>query len=211
LKRRFAARGARMSHEPTVSQLSRDDHLLMQRLRAGDTAAVAAIEQRYAPELRLFARRMTGDIDAAEDVVQEVLATCCRLEADSFPTNSIRGWLYQLTRRRCIDLIRRRNNAPGESAAARRPRQPSYDAAVDPLTTPAGKALKRDRAAKLLAVLDALDEDLRSVVIMRYFQDLPREEIAEALGLTLAGAKTRLNKAMQVLREKLEHLDSSTG
>lgn len=54
-----------------------------------------------------------------------------------------------------------------------------------------------------------MDEELRSVVIMRYFQDLPREEIAEAIGLSLAGTKARLSKAMQLLREKLDLSDDS--
>jgi RNA polymerase sigma factor (sigma-70 family) len=103
---------------------------------------------------------------------------------------------------------RRREDSPG-SARGARPAQASYENAIDPLTTPAGKALKRDRAARILAVLQELDDDLRSVVVMRYFQELPREEIAEAIGLSLAGTKARLSKAMDALRDKLERLDDS--
>jgi RNA polymerase sigma factor (sigma-70 family) len=88
--------------------------------------------------------------------------------------------------------------------------QASFAHAIDPLTTPAGKALKRDRASRILAVLDELDDDLRSVVVMRYFHDLPREEIAEAIGLSLAGTKARLAKAMDALRQKLRTLDDSS-
>jgi len=196
--------------DPIASQLSRDDQSLMTRLRAGDADAVAAIERMYGEELRLFCRRMTGDAALAEDMVQDVLATCCRLEADSLPARSIRGWLYQVARRRCIDARRARHDSVQRGAERVRRMQPGYAQAIDPLTTPSGKALKRDRAAKILTVLDELDEDLRSVVMMRYFQDLPRDEIAEALGLTVAGTKTRLSKAMQVLRDKLQRFDDST-
>ncbi|MBU0639240.1 MAG: RNA polymerase sigma factor [Planctomycetes bacterium] len=192
------------------SQLSRGDCLLIARLQAGDAAAVAGIEQRYGDELRLFCRRMMGDAALAEDLVQDVLATCCRLEAGSLPTRSIRGWLYQICRRRCIDARRKQHDAAAPVARKARRAQPSYEHAVDPLTTPAGRALKRDRAAKILSVLEELDDDLRSVVVMRYLQDLPREEIAEAIGLSLAGTKARLSKAMQILRDKLQKLDDST-
>lgn len=197
------------SADPTVSQLGRDDQLLMDRLRERDAKAVAAIEARHGEELRLFCRRMLTDASAAEDVVQEVLAVCCGLEAESLPTTSVRGWLYQLARRRCIDAIRKRRAAAAPLAFDRRQTQRSVESAVDPLTTPAGKALKRDRAQRVLAALDDLDEELRSVIVMRYFQNLSREEIAEAIGLGLAGTKTRLSKAMDVLREKLAGIDES--
>jgi RNA polymerase sigma-70 factor (ECF subfamily) len=193
----------------STTRLSHDDQLLMKRLRAGDSRAVAAIERRYGDELRLFCRRMLADAARAEDIVQDVLATCCRLEAESLPTRSIRGWLYQVARRRCIDVQRKRHDEAPPGARVARGVQPSFDHAIDPLTTPAGKALKRDRALRILAVLQELDEDLRSVVVMRYFQELPREAIAEAIGLSLAGTKARLSKAMDVLRAKLQQFDDS--
>ena|GEM_PF-1144442 len=200
------------SNDFTETRLSQDDQLLMRRLRAGDGRAVGAIERRYGDELRLFCRRMLNDAAAGEDVVQEVLATCCGLECDALPTHSIRGWLYQIARRRCIDVRRKRHDVAPSPGAARgvRGAQRSFDHAIDPLTTPAGKALKRDRALKMLSVLDELDDDLRSVIVMRYFQDLPREEIAEAIGLSLAGAKARLSKAMRALRARLESPDDSS-
>jgi RNA polymerase sigma-70 factor (ECF subfamily) len=193
----------------STTRLSQDDRLLMERLRAGDARAIAAIERRYGEELRLFCRRMLGDAARAEDIVQDVLTTCCRLEAESLPAHSIRGWLYQVARRRCIDLQRKQHDGAPAAARAVRGVQGSFDHAIDPLTTPAGKALKRDRALRILAVLQELDEDLRSVVVMRYFQELPREEIAEAIGLSVAGTKARLSKAMDVLRAKLQQFDDS--
>ncbi len=197
------------SDELSTTALSQDDRLLMERLRAGDNRAIAAIERRYGDELRLFCRRMLGDPAQGEDIVQDVLETCCRLDVESLPTHSIRGWLYQVARRRCIDTQRKQHDAAGPAARAARGVQASFDHAIDPLTTPAGKALKRDRAVRILAVLQELDEDLRSVVVMRYFQELPRDEIAEAIGLSVAGTKARLSKAMDVLREKLQQFDDS--
>jgi len=195
------------SDDFSTTRLSEDERLLMDRLRQGDRNAVAAIERRFGDELRLFCRRMLNDGPLAEDVVQDVLATCCTLAAESLPEFSIRGWLYQIARRRCIDA-RRRGGRPAERAREVRGAQHSYSHAIDPLTTPAGRALKHDRAARMLSVLGELDEELRSVVIMRYFQELSREDIAEAIGLTVAGAKARLSKAMELLRVKLRRDDS---
>lgn len=195
----------------SATKLSLDESALVARLRAGDREAIAAIEKRFGHELRLFCRRMLADAAAAEDVVQDVLAVCCRLDAGSLPQVSIRGWLYQIARRRCIDVHRRRHDETRPDARGPRAAQPSFEHAVDPLTTPAGKALKLDRAARVLTLLNEMDEELRSVIIMRYFQDLPREEIAEAIGLSLAGTKARLSKAMLLLRERLDAADESGG
>lgn len=181
----------------------------MERLREGDRIAIAAIERRYGDELRLFCRRMLSDATHAEDIVQDVLTTCCRLEVESLPMHSIRGWLYQVARRRCIDVQRKRRDPAAGRGRADCPEQANYDYAIDPLTTPAGKALKRDRAVRVLRVLHELEEDLRSVIVMRYFQDLPREEIAEAIGLSVSGTKARLSKAMSALRDQLRQFDDS--
>lgn len=199
------------SEDFTVSRLSADDRLLLERLRRKDSNAIAAIERRYGPELRLFARRMLADAQAAEDVVQDLLAVCCQLTAESLPETSLRGWLYQVCRRRCIDLNRRKRASAASDDRGLRAPQSNLDNAVDPLTTPSGKALKRDRALRLLAVLRDMDEDLRSVILLRYFQDLPRDEIAEALGLSLAGAKARLSRAVEELRQRLRDAGESAA
>lgn len=196
--------------QPSFASLSAADTMLLQRLQDGERQAIATLQSRYREELRLFCQRMlSGDAAAAEDVVQDVFVACCKVAAESRPTTSLRGWLYQIARRRCIDLIRRRQTegAPRPTAGARK--AAAYEVAVDPLTTPAGRALKLDRAAHVLKLLENLDEDLRTVIIMRYFQDLPREEIAEAIGLSLAGAKARLSRAMQILREQMDQLGDS--
>jgi RNA polymerase sigma factor (sigma-70 family) len=74
-------------------------------------------------------------------------------------------------------------------------------ALIDPLTTPAGQYIKAERAARALEALDALDDDLRSVVIMRVYHDLSREEIADAIGLSVSGVKARLARAFRLMRE----------
>ena len=196
--------------DPTQSTLSPDESRLIERLQRGDGDAIAQLQNRYRDELRLFCQRMLGgDAAGAEDIVQDVLLTCCRIEPESRPQTSIRGWLYQIARRRCIDVRRRQKPPePGEVRGLRRA-QATYENAIDPLTTPAGKALKLDRAAKVLELLEDLDDDLRTVVIMRYFQDLPREDISEAIGLSIAGTKARLAKAMKILRDKMGALGDS--
>jgi RNA polymerase sigma-70 factor (ECF subfamily) len=192
-------------------KISDEDLALMAALRTGDAAALTTVQNRYGDELRLFCRRMLGNAAAAEDVIQDVFLACCRIAPDQQPQASLRGWLYQVARRRCIDQLRRQKALDPAEARGIRPAQPNFEHAIDPLTTPAGKALKLDQAARVLHLVHELDEELRTVVLMRYFQDLPREEIAEAVGLSVAGVKARLTRAMELLREKLASPGTTTA
>lgn len=184
------------------------DEQLMLRLGAGDESALAEISNRYGPELRLFCHRMLYNEALAEDLVQDVLLTCCR--AATRPSGSLRGWLYQVARNRAIDEIRkaRPRQFPGGSDS-----RIWSDSAIpiDPVTTPAGKAIKEDRARRVQTAIDSMPEDLREVVILYFFQGLAREQVAEAIGLTLSGTKARLSKATAHLRLSLSNLDESSS
>ena len=187
------------------------DVRLMSRLQAGDGGVVAEIGRRYGDELRLFLQRMVYNEAMAEDLVQDVLVKCCAAGDLEKPSGSLRGWLYRVARNRAIDEIRRKK--PNVRLSALGSRDGLWtDSAVpfDPVTTPAGKAIKADRARRVKMAIDGMDEDLRDVVILYFFQGLSREDVAEVIGLTLSGTKARLAKATQYLREKLAGLDDSS-
>ena len=187
------------------------DQIWMRRLREGDRSVVSEIGDRYGGELRLFCQRMVYDAGIAEDIVQDVLVKCVASAADDAPAGSLRGWLYRVARNRAIDTLRKMKPEVRLSAA-----QSSSDiwrngaAVLDSVTTPAGKAIKADRARQVQQAIDAMDDDLRIVVILYFFQGLSRDEVAEAIGLSLAGAKARIAKATRHLREKLQILDDSS-
>ena len=82
--------------------------------------------------------------------------------------------------------------------------------AIDKGTTPAGRAAKQDRADRVQMVVDGMDDDLREVVIMHFFQGLTNAEVAEALDLSVSGAKARLSRATRLLRDRLKSLDDSS-
>lgn len=184
---------------------------LMTRLRAGDKTVVEEIERRYGAELRLFCQRMVYNEALAEDLVQDVLMTCCRVGHDSQPAGSLRGWLYRVARNRAIDELRKMH-AKARLSALQSSRQTWAHPVVpiDPLTTPAGKVVKRDRVQRVQMAIDAMDDELREVVILYFYQGLSRAEVSEAIGLTISGVKARLAKAARQLREKLRALDDSS-
>lgn len=182
---------------------------LMQLLRQGDASAIDRISGRFGQELRLFCRRMVFDEALAEDIVQDVLMACCRIGESSLPSGSLRGWLYRVARNRCIDALRKMHPAQRLSAIQTAHSRPAGPLAIDPATTPARRAARDDRDHRIRFAVDAMDDDLREVVVMHFFQGLATSEIAEALELSLSGAKARLTRATRLLRERLRNLDES--
>ncbi len=183
---------------------------LISRLQAGDASAVSEIRARYERELQLFCRRMVYDEILAEDIVQEVMMKCFS-PGVSPPTGSLRGWLYRIARNRAIDELRKMK--PEVRISGLKSNEQIWDVAglpIDPGTTPAGRAIKADRARRVQLAVDAMEEDLREVVILRFFQGLSRNEVAEAIGLSLAGTKARLSRATKDLRTQLHSLDDSS-
>lgn len=185
------------------------DDEFMQRLKAGDASVVDAIGKKYAPELQIFCHRMVYDSQLAEDIVQEVMLRCCKAEPAAMPTGSLRGWLYRVARNRCIDELRKMHPQARLTAAQTVKTDARGVLAVDRATTPAGRAVKQDRARRVQIVIDGMDDDLRAVVIMHFFQGLTNAEIADVLELSLSGAKARLSRATRLLRERLKSLDDS--
>jgi len=169
------------------------------------------VEQRFGEELRLFCRRMVHSEPTAADVVQDVLAAACKTPIAEI--THLRGWLYRVARNRCLDLLRRMK--PQERLSAFRSSRGGCGGGggqclvIDPATTPAARAVNAERADRVMEALESIDDDLRSLVIMRYWHGFTRQQLAEILGLSRSGLDYRLVRAIGLLRDRLAALDES--
>jgi len=129
--------------------------------------------------------------DHADDLVQSVWLAALERPPRVFS----RSWLERVLRSRAQDAQRARGR--DEDAVTRlEPRGPSPDAA---------QIVERlDSHRELVAAVRALDEPYRAVVWLRYFEDLAPSEIARHMELPVKTVKTRLNRALEQLRERLE-------
>lgn len=164
---------------------------MLDRLRRAQPEARTAFFRRYAPQVHriLF---LQGYCDEVDDAVQEVFIKVFRAE---LPADEVfLGWFYRLILNTGRDLGRRRRTrqtlaARLEQVAPARPHDEAPNVAGDPA---------------LRAALGDLAPELREAVALRYFADLPLEEIAGAQDVPLGTVKSRLHTAMKRLREALE-------
>jgi RNA polymerase sigma-70 factor (ECF subfamily) len=173
------------------------DGLLVARLAAGDDEAVAEIFDHFAPFLYGLARRVTGDANLAEDVVQEVLTTLWSHPERFDPSRgSLRAFLGVQAHRRAVDTVRRE---------VRRATHESRRQALDPVDLESGA--DETEAIGLVDVvrqaISRLPEAQRQAVELAYFQGCTQRELACRLGIPEGTAKSRLRLAQAKLSEWL--------
>ena len=145
---------------------------------------------------RLYAvcLRITGDCDAAQDVLQEVyVKLLTRADAYNPDQGSAMGWLMQIARNASIDWVRAR----GRQGRTR------DGLALEPeLENPSIEdQLARDQqAARAVAALDELDDASRDHVRSAFFSGLTYAELAEREALPLATVKSRIRRGLIRMR-----------
>ncbi|WP_153556521.1 RNA polymerase sigma factor [Roseimaritima sediminicola] len=192
---------------------------LHQQIRAGDVDALGRYLEINRRRLCGFLRTITGDhlltrIDL-DDLVQEVCAAAiaalpsARLqEGDPF------GWIQELARRRVVDAHRFYFQAQRRDAGKERSLQGAFagdasknaglEALLAASMTSPSAALSNDiRMARMREAIDAMPEEQRQVVRMRFVDGLPTKQIAERLGKTDVSVRVLLSRSLKKLEQQL--------
>ncbi|MBZ0224920.1 MAG: RNA polymerase sigma factor [Comamonas sp.] len=143
----------------------------------------------HLPALRRYARVLTGDAWAADDLVQDTLERACGKWRLWLPGSDLRAWLFTLMHR--VFLNQRRD---GASHA----RVMSLDDAQDDLP---GAARDLDSAIDLQRCLLRLPEEQRTVLLLVTLEDLSYADVAGMLGVPMGTVMSRLSRARGRLRE----------
>ncbi len=149
---------------------------------------------------------------SVEDIWQETLwmAWRDRHQHEWSGVSRYRSWLLGIARHRVLDTLRAlgRHKRGGPAATARFSDLGGPDTVGGMLparsTTPSRLASHVERARTLERALQSLDPELRDVVRLRLFEEVPMTEVAERLSLPLSTAKHRLMRGLQAYRRELE-------
>ena len=164
-------------------------------VRKGNHGAFEALVGRYQARLLAFCRHMLGSREDAEDVLQEVFAAAFNaILADDRPIN-VRPWLYRIARNRSLNHLRRHQAIGVDSM--------DVHLSEGGLTT-ADKVHKREEFRALIGDVQELPETQRTALLLREIDALSYEQIAEMLDLTIPAVKTRLHRARQKIKQRLE-------
>ncbi len=165
---------------------------LIARVQAGDRGAFAEWVEASAPRVRRLAARLLGDLDDAEDVLQEAYVRAhAALIARKFDGRaSAETWLYRIVTNLAISELRaRRRRRPLEPLPTERDGRPELEARL---------ALR-----ELGALVDQLPPEQRAALILKELEERTAPEIAALLGCSEGAVEQRLVRARAALRERI--------
>ncbi len=175
-----------------------DDGELMARAQGGDRPAFDELVRRHEGAVYAYARRCLGDDMRAIEATQDTFVRAYTYRASFKPeAGSVKGWLLSVAANRVRDVVR-----------ARRTEARLDEAEKVPASTEDGlAAFERVEVQRGVArAVEELEPEHREVIALRYVADLPFEEVARILGITVGAAKMRAARARDVLARRLAPL-----
>ncbi len=179
-----------------------EDVRLMELVGAGDTAAFELLIERHQTLVLGTVGRMLGNIGDAEDIAQQVFIRVWKSAKRYTPKAKFTTWLLKITRNLVFNEMRRRKrhallpfpvNAEGED-------RPLPD---ERAITPDASLLEQELNAAIQTAIGELPESQRMAVILRRYEELSYEEIAEVLDQSVSAVKSLLFRARTELRASL--------
>jgi RNA polymerase sigma-70 factor (ECF subfamily) len=169
------------------------DEELMSATARGEMTAFEMLARRHQTSAWNIAFRLLGNADEAEDVAQEAFLRILQAAPRYQPTAAFRTYLYRIVTRLCHD--HRRKTAPFDG------RDP--DAETSPEPSPDEIAVADEQCHAVRQALDALPLQQRTAVILRYYESLRYDEIADVLGTSRKGVERLLARGKAALAARL--------
>jgi len=167
-----------------------DLELLGQYAQKNRQEAFAELVDRHLKLVFSAALRQVRSPELAEEVAQSVFADLARNADRLEPQTILAAWLYQVTRRTAINVVR------GESR-----RQLREQIALDMTTMNSNSSEWAAIEPLLDEAMEALDGSDRTAILLRYFQDKSLREVGRMLGTSEDAAQKRVSRALDQLRE----------
>jgi RNA polymerase sigma factor (sigma-70 family) len=185
--------------ERGVSDLS--DELLVSAAQAGDASAFVELKDRHANKLLSHIYRITRNWQDAEDVLQESFLKAFVHLPGFEGRSSFLSWITRIAINSALMLLRKRRvvEISIDAFASDGETWSGWEIA-DTRTTPEEAYAQREVEQHLRSAIRRLRPALRKVVHLRRSEDYPTSEIAAALGISVAAAKSRLMRAKTALR-----------
>jgi RNA polymerase sigma-70 factor (ECF subfamily) len=181
--------------------MTHDDELeLVERFHAGDEKAFNILTLRYQEKIYWVVRRMIPDHDEADDIVQDVFIRAYHSLKTFKGESSVYTWLYRIAVNLSLNEIRRKKIRKTFSLDEATTEQHSTDD-----DTPMEAMERSEQSMMIRKAIDRLPEQQKKVFVLRYYEELPYEEIAKIVKTSVGGLKANYFHAVKKIGEYLKH------
>jgi len=182
----------------------RTDEELVARATAGDLEAFNQLVRRWERPIYALAYRTLGREEDARDVVQEAFLRAYRGLRGFKGQAKFSSWLYRITLNLCRDWMRRERRTPIVQVSEGTDPMDLADAYAVPSESVEELVARREMSAAVAKAMAELPEEQRTAIMLKEYQGLTFQEIADLLDCPLSTVKTRLYQGLSVLRRRLE-------
>ncbi len=155
------------------------------------TVTTEQVWESFSAPLRKFIRKRVPDDESAEDILQDVFLKIHIHIADLRQREKLQSWVYQVTRNAIADYYR-----------AKPPTSPLDFPELPTVEFPEESA-EAALASSMTEMLACLPEPDRQALLLTDYQGMKQRELAEQFGLSLSGAKSRVQRARERLKQTL--------
>ncbi len=169
------------------------DELLLEHIREGNRDALARLYERYKVRLYALCFRLLKNEAKAEDAVHDTFVKIWNGADAIEKSQSFRSWIFRVARNEAFMMMRQKKSV-GDDAL-----ETLWDD-----DTPLGLLAEKDSKEIIQRCVDGLKVEYREVLLLREYEQLSYEQIAEITGATESSVKSRIFKARKALAKKLE-------
>lgn len=179
--------------------------------RDGSKKAFEVLYNEYYDKLYFFVLKNVGRKDVAEDITQESFLKAMEGISTLEDPANFSTWLHGIAFHKCKDIFRK------EKRSAYFDSDEEMDAVMEnvslnePVMVPEDYATDKERAAELKKMIDELKPDMKSAIILYYYDDMSVADVAKALDMNENAAKQKLFQARKKLKAKIDKMVKDGG
>ncbi len=179
------------------------DETLMRAFQEGDETAFATLYTRYRMPIYRFLARKLGSPARAEDLCQEVFVAVVEHAREWRGEASVKTYFYRIAFNRAISDLRRSEHKVmvSEKETDDEDAPPRFEAVST--DSPERNVVEAERARLVREALAGIEPDFRDAILMKEYEGLTCEEIAEIMGVAVGTVKSRIFRGKVELKRRL--------
>ena len=180
---------------------------LMARIAKGDQDAFEILVNRHQTSVLNLIYRFVGDRTQAKDLAQEVFIRVWQAAKSYEPKAKFTTWIYRITANRCFNELKssrrkkwfsfNRSDEDGEHAFE--------ETLADSAPSAEDLLLEKERSRQISDALQNLPDNQRMALVLKRYDDLSYQEIAQIIGCSVSAVESLLVRAKRTLQEKLKN------